>query len=343
MQQKENYMKHIAKVLKNEKANMIKYTTSNFPYQQDFEERIEEIVNEKTKKVSVISSNKGQSKNVFKQVDELKSSLGMSKNMRFLYEDTVIQSQDQERTTLLIYNTFPNPEDPMADIEVEVYQFENRVAYPSKKVRDQIKLVQYVKNKEDLEYGANKNDKRLQADFNMYYMNAKYKNVVSSPSNIQTIAPFQQDLPMKTAADQFLNYQLAKADKQRYIIVEDKNGTYHNLKIKQDHMKGKIHFQCYFKNKFFYTFVFTLIDDQQKLSRKHNYFFVKKSNKEVENMAQDNVLSIVAPNTEVTAVVYNEEFSTMTQKEIDEFIANDNAQNRNKTNKARSILSYYTR
>lgn len=48
---------------------------------------------------------------------------------------------------MMIYNTFPNPEDPMADIEVEVFQFENRVAYPSKKVRDQIKLVQYIKNK----------------------------------------------------------------------------------------------------------------------------------------------------------------------------------------------------
>lgn len=34
---------------------------------------------------------------------------------------------------MMIYNTFPNPEDPMADIEVEVFQFENRVAYPSKK------------------------------------------------------------------------------------------------------------------------------------------------------------------------------------------------------------------
>ena len=92
MQQKANYMSHIAKVLKNEKTNMIKYTASNFPYQQDFEDRIEEIVNEKTKKVSVISSNEGQSKNIFKQVDELKANLGMSEDARFLYEDTVIQS-----------------------------------------------------------------------------------------------------------------------------------------------------------------------------------------------------------------------------------------------------------
>lgn len=50
-------MTHIAKVLKNDKANMIKYTAGNFPYQEDFEARIEEIVNEKTKKVSVISTN----------------------------------------------------------------------------------------------------------------------------------------------------------------------------------------------------------------------------------------------------------------------------------------------
>lgn len=49
-------MTHIAKNLKNEKTNMIKYTASNFPYQQDFEERIEEIVNEKTKKVSIVSA-----------------------------------------------------------------------------------------------------------------------------------------------------------------------------------------------------------------------------------------------------------------------------------------------
>ena len=56
IQQKANYMTHIAKNLKNEKTNMIKYTASNFPYQQDFEERIEEIVNEKTKKVSIVSA-----------------------------------------------------------------------------------------------------------------------------------------------------------------------------------------------------------------------------------------------------------------------------------------------
>lgn len=112
----------------------------------------------------------------------------------------------------------------------------------------------------------------------------------------------------------------------KYVLVEAKNGTYHNIKIKQDHMKGKVHFQCYFKNKFFYTFVFSLIDDTQKLSRKHNYFFVKKTMKEVEAMAQDNIIALVTPAQEVTAVVYDERFSTMSQKEIDEFIAVANAQ-----------------
>lgn len=244
---------------------------------------------------------------------------------------------------MMIYNTFPNPEDPMVDIEVEVYQFENRVAYPSKKVRDQIKLVQYIKNKQDLEYGPKMNDKRLQADVNQFYMNSKYKNVVSSPSNIQTIAAFQQELAMKTAADQFLNYQLAKGDQVKYILVEGKNGTYHNIKIKQDHMKGKIHFQCYFKNKFFYTFVFTLIDDSQKLSRKHNYFFIKKSMKEVENMAQDNVIAVVTPGQNLTAIVYDERLSRMSQKEIDDFIAVDNAVNRKNKKSPNTLLQYYTK
>lgn len=143
---------------------------------------------------------------------------------------------------------------------------------------------------------------------------------------------------MKTSADQYLNYQLAKGDHLKYILVEGKNGTYHNIKIKQDHMKGQIRFQSYYKNKYFYTFVFTLIDDSQKLSRKHNYFFVKKTTKEVEVMAQDNIIAIVTPSTNLTAVVYDERFSTMSQKEIDDFIAYENAQASKNKKKGMTIL-----
>jgi len=59
--------------------------------------------------------------------------------------------------------------------------------------------------------------------------------------------------------------------------------------------------QAYYRSKWFYVFVFSLQDSS--IDPKHNYFFVRKTRSEVEEMGRDNHQSLVTPEQEVTVVV----------------------------------------
>ena len=55
----------------------------------------------------------------------------------------------------------------------------------------------------------------------------------------------------------------------------------------------------YNKNEFYYTFIFSLANDNDKLDHKHTYFVVRKTIEEVERLGSDNNEPIIDKHTEV--------------------------------------------
>ena len=72
------------------------------------------------------------------------------------------------------------------------------------------------------------------------------------------------------------------------MVVEGKDGKYINVRIKLDYNTEDVKCIVYFRSKSNYIFVFTLVNEKEKFDRKHTYFFVKKTVKEVEEMGLDN-------------------------------------------------------
>ena len=81
---------------------------------------------------------------------------------------------------------------------------------------------------------------------------------------------------------------IERVHKDENMVVEGSNGKYLNIRVKMEHNKEKLHFQCYNRNKHFYTFFFALFNDVEKLNQKLTYFAIKKPIKEIEEMGVDN-------------------------------------------------------
>jgi uncharacterized membrane protein len=114
------------------------------------------------------------------------------------------------------------------------------------------------------------------------------------------------------------------------MIVEGKQGKYMNIRFKLDYNNEDVKCIVYLKTKNYYVFVFTLVNEKEKFARKHNYFMMKKTIKEVEEMAQDNHQSLIKMEQIVTVILANNfegtkkeilsNFTrTMTFKELTEF------------------------
>jgi hypothetical protein len=119
--------------------------------------------------------------------------------------------------------------------------------------------------------------------------------VDSSASHIQT--PVQEEGK---------NLTFAIEDTSKYLVVEAKHGTFHNLKLKQDHCHERVQLQTYYRTKFYYLFFFTLLNEEDKLERRHNYFVVRKSLQEVEDMGYDNHQTVIQADTEITVIIPSE-------------------------------------
>jgi hypothetical protein len=69
-----------------------------------------------------------------------------------------------------------------------------------------------------------------------------------------------------------------------FMVVEGKVGKYMNIRIKLDYNTEDVKCIVYFRSKNHYVFIFTLVNEMEKFDRKHNYFMMKKTVKEVEEM-----------------------------------------------------------
>jgi len=103
-----------------------------------------------------------------------------------------------------------------------------------------------------------------------------------------------------------MRYHLEKHNSEMFMIIERKDGSYHNIRVKQDHLMEPVHFQMYTKNKFYYTFFFTMVNDRERLNIKHHFFAIRKTVKEIEEMSFDNNLSLIQMEQDITVFVKND-------------------------------------
>mgnify|MGYP006893250764 CR=1 FL=1 len=134
------------------------------------------------------------------------------------------------------------------------------------------------------EYSRNETTKKLQANNRSFYVNAKFRDIVSSADRIQTNI---LDV-LSENEDNFECHSIERQQRDMFMIVEGKLGKYLNIRIKQDHNLETLHFQVYMRNKHYYTFFFTMVNEKEKLDIKHTNFAVRYSIKEIEEMGIDN-------------------------------------------------------
>ena len=102
-----------------------------------------------------------------------------------------------------------------------------------------------------------------------------------------------------------LTHRVEKNDKDMFMIVEIKQGKYFNIRVKLDYNTEEVKCIAYFKSKNNYIFLFTLVNEKEKFDRKHSYFFMKKTLKEVEEMGQDNHQSLIKMEQNITVILAN--------------------------------------
>ena len=71
-------------------------------------------------------------------------------------------------------------------------------------------------------------------------------------------------------------HKIDNNDKHEFMIVETKDGSYKNIRIKQVHNEEKIRVEMYNISNSGYTFFFSVINDKHG-NKKHNYFAISKT------------------------------------------------------------------
>lgn len=62
----------------------------------------------------------------------------------------------------------------------------------------------------------------------------------------------------------------------------------------------------YYRSKNYFLFLFTLVNESDKFDRKHTYFFIRKTIKQVEDLGLDNSLSLITQDQDVYIVKDND-------------------------------------
>jgi hypothetical protein len=110
--------------------------------------------------------------------------------------------------------------------------------------------------------------------------------MISSKTHVKSLLEDSHDNVIPTQRQ--LTHRIEKNYKDMFMVVEGKAGRYMNIRIKLDYNTEAVKGIVYFRSKNHYVFFFTLVNEKEKFARKHNYFMMKKSIKEVEEMGQDN-------------------------------------------------------
>lgn len=177
------------------------------------------------------------------------------------------------------------------------FTFKNTLKQPENKPMKIQSQVDDLQLKIAAYYDNRCNEKKQPANNHSFYMNSIYKDVIAHTHFIKTGHMNSQNKPC---------HNLVPRDHQNdFFFVEDKNGQYLSIRFKKPILKEEnITLQYYFKNKAFYVFFFTLTNEREKLDRKHTWFAVKKSVKDIIALSQNNSAMSLIETTK-----YNESFN----------------------------------
>lgn len=227
-----------------------------------------------------------------KKSQHLRDILGYEYPRDFSNSDRIILSTDQERSNIYVYQS----QVVTGHNTIEIYNYENNIDYSYKLAslpkRHNYKLsklpliIQEVKQDEEV-YGKRPTSRKAQEDSSCYYMNGQYVDIVSSQHVIKTQALGALDDTVH------VTHALPKSEIKHFMIVEGKNGSYHNIRIKDDHVMEQVDLQMYYRTKMWYVFIFCLVNENEKFNRKQTYFILRKSLKEIEDMGGDNHAALI--------------------------------------------------
>ena len=108
-----------------------------------------------------------------------------------------------------------------------------------------------------------------------------------------------------------LNHFILREHRDTFAIVEDTNGTYMSIRIKQDSLKEHVSMIMYSRNKTWYTFIFTIGKSPKKL-----YFALRISIADVEDLGENNNNSLIQDMKEQKVTVFlGNQYNQETEKE----------------------------
>jgi len=98
-------------------------------------------------------------------------------------DDKLILSTDQERSNIYIYKA--NEKSISGENLIEIYNYENNIAY-SNVVKTLPQQIEEIRDDQAKLYGPPKSKHLGQLEQETFYVNAKYRHVVSSMNHIKT-------------------------------------------------------------------------------------------------------------------------------------------------------------
>jgi hypothetical protein len=102
---------------------------------------------------------------------------------------------------------------------------------------------------------------------------------------------------MEEAKDPYLNYthRISAEEKEEFMVLESMDGAYHSIRIKDKDLHDlDIRFEMYNRSHNWYTFFFSMVNDKDIRNKRHTYFAVRKSIKDIHEMAMNNHIALIS-------------------------------------------------
>jgi len=150
----------------------------DYKYDTDFTTRQTDYFQEKSIKLSHIDSDCA-SKNFQKQNTHLKRILGYTRP--FTKGDRIVLTTDVEWTSVYIYQASVS----QGENEIEVFNFQNDLAI-AQLVRTLPQIIEEIRDEQQQWYGERKATRKAAATAEGFYVNAKYKHIISTIDMVKT-------------------------------------------------------------------------------------------------------------------------------------------------------------
>lgn len=154
--------------------------------------------------------------------------------------------------------------------------------------------IEEISKEQDNDFGIVNTTDKWEKPHRSYYVNAKFRHVVSNPHYVKTSMVEHRD------EDSHFTHKISKNDKDCNMIVERPDGNYANIRIKSDRSRQDIVIQSYNRNSYYYTFFFTVKVEKSKV-----YFAIRKTISEIVEMGDNNHLSLISKDSVVTVIKEN--------------------------------------